>query len=144
MIHLKFTGTIQNGVLTLDDPDRFKKYLSSLKAKKVSMTIKPHSKTRTSGQANEKSNQNGYYWKIVIPILSDYFGYNPDEMHQAIKHKFLRIGGTDELPKIGSSTKLNTKEWEDLMEKIRIWALTDYSINIPTVEDFYNGLSMVN
>lgn len=134
----KFSGTIKDGSLALDNPEMFKKYISSLKSPKIEMTVKPKRKMRTSNQQGEKSNQNGYYWKIIIPILSDNFGYLPDEMHEAIKHKFLRLGGTDELPKIGSTAKLNTLEWEDLMERIRIWALTDYSINIPTVEDYHN------
>lgn len=138
MIHIKFTGTIQNNTLTLDNPERFKKYLSTLKAKKVSLTVKPHRRIRTTGKKKEPSNQNGYLWGAVYPILCDYFGYTPDEMHEAIKHKFLRIGGPDELPKIKSTSKLSRIEWEDLMEKIRIWALSDYGINIPTVEDFYN------
>lgn len=135
-----FTGTIQNGTLKLDRPEQFKKHLSLLKSKYIVITVKPKRKMRTCGRVDEKSNQNGYYWAVVIPVLADQFGYNPDEMHQALKHKFLRIGGTDELPKIRSTASLSAIEWENLMEQIRIWALSEYDINIPTVEDYYNGL----
>lgn len=138
MINPQFTGTIKDGTLSLDNPDRFIKYLSNLKSSEVVMTVKPKRRVRTSKQPNEKTNQNGYYWKIIIPILGDYFGYNPDEIHQALKVKFLRIGGTDQLLKIGSTAKLSTTEWEDLMERIRVWALTDYQIEIPTVGDYYS------
>lgn len=33
--------------------------------------------------------ENKYYWGIVIKILSDYTGFDPDEMHEVIKYKFL-------------------------------------------------------
>jgi len=51
-------------------------------------------------------------------------------MHRAIGYMFLRTGGSDELPKIGSTSGLSTKEWEDHMEQIRVWAAGE-NIHIP-------------
>lgn len=132
-----FIGTTKNGQIFFQNRKSFDDYIGNLGESIVKIIVKKYSQKRTSGQAHEKSNQNGYYWTCVIPILGNYFGYLNDEMHEAIKYKFLRKGGTDELPKIGSTTELSTKEWEDKMEEIRTWALTTYNINIPTVEDFY-------
>lgn len=131
-----FYGKIIKNKFELYNPGYFKKILEILsnqnnKDSKYEMSLSVYRKKRTEGKRYEKSNQNGYYWGIIIPILADYFGYLPDEMHEALKNKFLRIGGTDELPKIKSTTSLNTKQWEELMEKIRIWASTEYDINIP-------------
>lgn len=131
-----FYGTIKNNKFEIENPDRFKKYVEMLaknykKDSKFEMTLSKYRKKRTEGKSYQKSNQNGYYWGVVLPILCEYFGYLPDEMHEAIKIKFLRIGGTDSLPKIKSSTELNTLEWEELMEKIRIWVLSEYDIKIP-------------
>jgi len=132
-----FIGTIKDGKFALEKPDYFKKYIQTLEGKKIKLSVKLHRRTRTTGKMSDSSNQNGHLWGVVYPILCDYFGYSPDEMHQAIKCKFLRIGGTDDLPKIRSSATLNTLEWEDLMENIRVWALTDYNIQIPTVAEYY-------
>ena len=128
----KFLGHIREGRVRVQNSWLYRKYLSQFKeGDAVYLSIRKARPTRTSKQPGEESNQNGYYWGVVIPILSDYFGYMPDEMHDALKYKFLRIGGTDQLPKIKSTTKLDTKEWEDLMEQIRIWALNDHGIKIP-------------
>lgn len=136
-----FLGTIKNGVFELDNKEDLLKHINKLAIKdkptRVKIVIKRFYKIRSTGKITDKGNQNGYYWGCIIPILSEYFGYELDEMHEAIKYKFLRIGGTDDLPKIRSTASLNTIEWEDFMERIRIWALIEFNIIIPTVEDYY-------
>ena len=67
--------------------------------------------------------ENNYYWGVVIPLLCDWSGYSPEEMHDAIKHRFLfdfdkKLG----LARIGSTASLSTVEFENLMKKIREWA----------------------
>jgi len=140
----KFYYQIINGELKLTNPDLFKTYVASLKSKQGMMTVEPTRNTRTqkgdiSNITGEPSNQLGYYWGQVIPILCDNLGYFPDEMHHALKTKFLRIGGTDSLPKVGSTEKLTRMEWEKLMEKIRIWALSDFGIDIPEPNRNFNN-----
>ena len=142
MSKAKFYYQIINGELKLTNPDTFKTYVASLKSKQGMMTVEPMRNVRTqkgdtSNVTGLPSNQNGYYWSVVIPILGDYHGYFPDEMHAAIGHKFLRIGGTDDLPKIMSTAKLSRVEFENLMERIRIWALTEFSVVIPPPDSDY-------
>lgn len=137
-IDVWFGVKIQNGKLFFDNREIFDRYVSSIGERKMKLYLKNNKKQRTSKKHDEDSNQNGYYWCIVIPILCDYFGYLSEEMHEAIKYKFLRKGGTDDLPKIGSTAKLNTHEWEMLMEDIRIWALTEYGIKIPLPNEIIN------
>ena len=128
----KFLGTIKSGKLELSFKDYFLRYLRNFReGTLVHLVVKEARRQRTSGKDDEKSNENGYYWGVVIPVLADEFGYSSDEMHEALKIKFMRTGGTDELPRIGSTARLNTKDWENLMEKIRIWALTEHDIKIP-------------
>jgi len=129
-------GIIQKDEMKLKNPDRFKKFLTALRFKAkdetpIKLTIERDIKRRTQGADHEPSNQNGYYWSVVIPILSEHFGYLPDEVHLALKFKFLRNGGSENLPKFRSTSSINKHEWEDLMEKIRIWALSDFDIKIP-------------
>ncbi len=82
--------------------------------------------------------QNRYYWGCVIQTLSDELGYTRDEMHDVIKHKFLkehriikgREGKAVELEVSGSTAKLDTKQFEDLMSQIRMWASRDLNVYI--------------
>ena len=89
-------------------------------------------------QRNTRSNmQNSYYWKCIVQGLADQLGYFPNEMHDALRAKFLSeyemISFNDNqiaINKIGSTTALNTKEFETYTEQIRVWALTDLGIRL--------------
>ena len=118
-----FHGKIINGKLEHDLGNKFNIYLETLEGKRVDVTVKEHKSQRSS-------NQNNYYWGVVLPILGDYFGYDTDEMHEALKIKFLSKGACD-IPTARSTTKLNTQEFEDFLERVRRWALTEYSVNVP-------------
>jgi len=130
-LNLNFFGWIKKGKFYFDNKNQFDLYVGSFNDCKAIINIKKDRAQRTSGRLEEKSNQNGYYWAVIIPILGDHFGYTPEEMHHAIKNKFLRIGGSDELPKVKGSSSLNKIDWEEFTEQIRVWALTEYNIKIP-------------
>jgi hypothetical protein len=83
--------------------------------------------------------QNQYYWGVIIEILSEELGFNKDEMHEILKHKFLSktvFLETKEkkmkalkIPK--STTNLKTVEFEEYLSDIRMWASMDLGIFIP-------------
>lgn len=89
-------------------------------------------------QRNTRSNmQNSYYWKCIVQGLAEELGYFPNEMHDALRAKFLSeyemISINDNqiaINKIGSTTALNTKSFEQYTEQIRVWALTDLGIRL--------------
>ena len=89
-------------------------------------------------QRNTRSNmQNSYYWKCIVQGLAEELGYFPNEMHDALRAKFLSeyqmISINDKqivINKIGSTTALNTKVFEEYTEQIRVWALTDLGIRL--------------
>ena len=89
-------------------------------------------------QRNTRSNmQNSYYWKCIVQGLAEELGYFPNEMHDALRAKFLSeyemISFNDNqivINKIGSTTALNTKQFEQYTEQIRVWALTDLGIRL--------------
>ena len=89
-------------------------------------------------QRNTRSNmQNSYYWKCIVQGLAEELGYFPNEMHDALRCKFLSeyemISCNDNqiaINKIGSTTALNTKQFEQYTEQIRVWALTDLGIRL--------------
>jgi len=121
-MEIRFSGKIKEGKLILDDIKGFQKYLYSLEGKKIQAIVQKY-KTKRSER------QNKYYWSVIIKILGDELGYMPEEVHEALKFKFLRKGG--KLETVKSTTSLTTVEFEMFVEKVRIWALTDFQITIP-------------
>jgi len=117
------SGEVKNNKLKLDDRSYFDKIITSFDNKRVNLYIEEYKKQRSD-------NQNRYYWGVVIKILSDELGYTPEETHEALKIKFLRIKG-EKLDTVKSTTKLSTKEAEDFYEEIRRWASVELSIDIP-------------
>jgi hypothetical protein len=82
------------------------------------------------------TNQNRYYWGIIVNGLASEFGYFRDEIHQLLRQKFLSY--TRENPKTGttehfvrSTTDLTTEEMEEYLESIRVWALSEFSVYLP-------------
>jgi len=123
----KFYGKVENGKLKLQDREQFTSYVSTLKGD-VMITIDKRYKQRSD-------KENRYYWGVVLPLLCEYMGYTDEEMHEAIKWKFLRKETLlqpkyEELPTVRSTTTLTTIEFEELMEKIKIWA-AEFGILIP-------------
>lgn len=119
-------------------PDNFKVFTKYLNERfkpgdKFKLVLKKHYQKRTQGKDHEPGNQNGYYWTVVIPILGEYFGYLPWEMHEVLRPMFFYR----EHPKHPgikqpiSSTEYDRVEWENKMQEIRVWALTTYEVVIP-------------
>ncbi|ANS03444.1 hypothetical protein [uncultured Mediterranean phage uvDeep-CGR2-KM19-C269] len=88
-------------------------------------------------------NQNKYYWKCIVQELAKELGYTVDEMHDALKIKFSsewsQIEYKDKLiplHSVKSTTVMNTAEFEQYCESIRIWALTDLSIRLRVPNEY--------
>lgn len=128
----KFKFKITNGKIVWKDKDTFSTYIKAhfKNDQEGRASFTRYYKTRTTGQEG-KGNQNGYLHAVVIPILCDHTGHSPDEIKFILKLKFWRKGGTDDMPIVGSTAKTDRVDWEDIMERIRIWALTDLDCTIP-------------
>ncbi len=118
-----FSGKVENGKVRLDDKKKFDEYVKTLESKKIQIQIRKY-KTSRSDQ------QNRYYWGVVVKILSDSFGYTPEEMHEALKWQFLRKKGV-KIPTVISTTKLTTTQFKNYTEKIQRWASMEYGVMIP-------------
>lgn len=114
------------------DKQRLYKTLMGLKEMPYQVEIKENRNQRSI-------NENSYYWGVVVAILSDYTGDRPEEMHEILKAKFLRrqvnFGG-EELILIKSTASLNTKEFEEYLESIRIFAITELDVKIPLPNEY--------
>lgn len=86
-----------------------------------------------------RSNQQSrYYFGVVVDILSNHTGFTPEEMHEILKHKFLRdwkkiktVNGVFEYVYTKSTTILSTAEFENYLAKIREWAAIELNCQIP-------------
>ena len=96
---MKFTGTIKNGVLKLHDKEGFKRFLKDVDSD-VWIDVKPAPKTRST-------QQNAYY-RTIVRQIGNHLGYNEDEMHDVIKHKF----------EITSTKELDCEEFSELLDRI--------------------------
>lgn len=73
--------------------------------------------------------ENSYYWAVVLKSISDYTGYTIEEVHDAMRFKFLRTG--ERLERVRSTTSLSVSEFEDYLSKIRMFAGQDLNVFIP-------------
>lgn len=114
-----FHGEVVEGKMKLYDQERFLKYVRSFRRDdgepvKITLTLKKFRKQRS----NE---QNAYYFGVVVEMLADELGYTPEEMHDALKWKFLRKKGVN-IPTVRRTSDLSTVEFEDYLSNIRMWA----------------------
>ena len=86
-------------------------------------------------------NYNAYYWGVILPIISNETGHNINELHGIYKGMFLvkyrhafglEVVDTEH----EASTKiLDTKEFDEYVNKIRVFANVDQGIVIPDIND---------
>ena len=117
------------GYYTLDGlyGEGFQSMLERLKDKDVVVTVVPW-KPYTS------KDQYGYYYGIILPMISDEVGHSVEELDVILKNKFLyeyvKIG--DELiKKPRSKTAVTTMEFSTYIEEVVRWAATVLSVVIP-------------
>jgi hypothetical protein len=104
----------------------------------VTLTIEKTVRKRTN-------NQNAFYWAVVIPsitraVIETGNEWTDSDSHLMARNLFLKksllvyIDGIGEfIERIGSTTDLDTAQWEDYIEKIRAWGSTvlDITISMP-------------
>lgn len=73
------------GVRRLQDPQGFAAYCQTFQGKPFELVMRaPRARSR-SQQAN------AYYWAVVVTLLAEFCGYEPQDMHDVLAMKFLRI-----------------------------------------------------
>lgn len=94
-----------------------------LRQRRHVMEIKEYKKNRSKMQ-------NGYYWGVVLDIISKETGYEPEEVHELMGRKFLFYEKKDEVF-VMSTTNLNTLGMEQYLEKVRRFASMELHCFIP-------------
>ena len=80
----KFQGEVHFGEVQPYDQEAYKDYVASLEGKKVTVSVKKFTKTRTRPQEC-------YYWGVVVESVRVEMGeLTRDEVHEFLKEKFLK------------------------------------------------------
>ena len=91
-------------------------------------------------RSNRSSNQNRYYWGVMIPMIMDGlkdigYLYDRHECHEMMKLKFLSedviVDGETIIKGSQSTAKLSNVEFKDYISLCKDWAFKYLSIDIP-------------
>ena len=122
-----FHGQIVAGKIVLEAPVQFASLRNKLNGQRVDVILKK--------QVRKRSNpQNSYYWAVVVKILAEHCGYEPEEMHDALKWQFLASHTDSALPTVRSSAKLSTVEFSEYVEQCKRLA-AEMGVYIPEAGD---------
>jgi len=114
-----FTGQVDaGGQLVFDDFGAFSRHVATMKGRRVRISVRRFTGTRTLPQ-------NARLWMIYTAI-SDWSGHDTEEIHEAMKHKFLPYR-TLETPKGSiaappSTRVLSISDFASFMERVEAWA----------------------
>jgi len=119
-------ATISQGKLRFERPERWLVALSKLEGKKVELVLRKRRSQRSESQ-------NRYYWGVIVEILASHCGYTSEEMHEALKVKFLGSAHEDErgLIRVRSSAALSIDEFIRYTNEIVRWAAETLGVFIP-------------
>lgn len=124
-----FHGQIVKGKVMLDRPSRYLIQISRLENQRIELILRKEKKDRSN-------QQNKAYWGIIIEILSEqeaFGGYTKDEIHDALREKFLSYRDAKTgLLKMRSTTSLSTVEFNEYYAQIQRWAAEFLNVYLPS------------
>lgn len=82
---------------------------------------------------DRSSEQNRYLW-AVYGYIADYSGYDPEYIHEVMKHKFL-LDSSNKVPVPRSTSSLNTKEFAEYVDSIRNF-MAPFGCYIPGADEW--------
>ncbi len=133
-----FFGKIKEGKVEIKSFKIFADDIAKCEGKDVLIQVEDKYKIRS-----EK--QNRYYWGVVVRLVSDHTGFEPEEIHQLFKKKFLsyrRKVNKVVMEFTKSTTELNWKDFGDYIQKIRDYVRESEalkSVIIPDPDPEYYG-----
>ena len=124
----KFSGRVEQGRVLMEGmmKDCFDSFLKTLEGEEVFVVVRKPGKD----YPQRSNQQNKYYWKQVVGIPAEHFGYLLEEMHDAFKLIFLRMHEEGKPETIKSTTALTTVEFSEYVEKCAQWC-AEQRIYIP-------------
>lgn len=127
----KFFGKVNNGKVEFEKEFEFRMYLQKFEGREIEFVLGPIKRGRTNPQ-------NNWYWGVLVAMIADEMGVLPDQAHEMLKWKFLKVGveykgKRYEVAK--SSANLSTKEFGDFCDRIRDWASQELNLYIPAPDE---------
>jgi len=130
----KVPGKITDLKFIPNNPKNMENALSAYNGKEVVITITKPKTTRTLPQ-------NAYLFGVVYTMIANETGSDTESTHHYMADMFLKeLGGT--IPKVQSTTKLTTAEFQVYVDKIIQWAaeFLGLYIPLPLEEEMWGGL----
>lgn len=121
-----FGGEVRDGKLNLYDREGLARLVTKLEGKRIELVLRKH-KTKRSNP------QNRYLHGVVIPILAAHCGYDPEEMKEALKWRFLRKED-GRFPTVRSTANLSVEEMTEFIDHIHRLA-AELGVYIPSPGD---------
>ena len=117
-----------DGVVRLDARDLFHRYVRSLKNQPIVLTVKKAGRPKST-------NQLGYLFGVVYPVIAEEVGYRDYEV-EAVHDAVVRIlrGLKPEPNPLGLRWSLREQDHEETsryIEDVRHWAVTEHGIVTP-------------
>lgn len=132
-MRVEINSKVTKGQLAARESARLASALLALDGKHAIITVTEKKRDRTS-------QQNRYYWGVVVETVMNYLQDQGNYVDSTDVHEFLklRVGklsrvivvGDDVHKCLGSTAQLSTAKFNEYIEKIRAWA-ADYGIVIP-------------
>jgi hypothetical protein len=128
-----------DGTLEHEDPVGYGQHILNLAragVTEVDVIVYKHAKRKTKLERS-------YYFAVIVDILSSFSGHSKQEIHTALKMKFLRYQ-QEGIEYTRSTEELTTVECEEYHENIRRWAAMELGVYIPLPNEVEcNGSNVV-
>jgi hypothetical protein len=125
---------IKSGKLHIINRKKFMEAVSTLKDGRYSLTVERKYRKRSNPQ-------NSFYWVVCVPLVIEglidlgFIGIDKESTHDLLKYKFLKKEIVSEhgevIESVGSTAKLTTTEFMELISDITKWALEYLNVTIP-------------
>lgn len=102
---------------------QFKDKIVKLNGKYAILELKNFYKKRSD-------NQNQYYWGVVLDMISEDTGNDPEDLHATFKSMFL-VDRSGKIPVVGSTAKLTTVQFNEYIDKVVLFASQELNLEIP-------------
>jgi len=90
----------------------------------VQVTVEKLKHSRTNGQ-------NRYYWGVVVKLIAQHTGHDPEQIHEALKTMFSPKWHLGDKAIPTSTTRLDTLAFVEYTERCRVWGSEFLGLNIP-------------
>jgi hypothetical protein len=123
-----FYGKVKKGKVELDYPERYIVHLSKLEGQRIELITRKETNTRTN-------QQNKYMWGVVYAIISEATGYDPEQVHDAMKVMFASQHLDNGLTLTERTSKMSTVRMTQYIEDIKRWAAEFLHVYIPEANE---------